>query len=72
MKSSLGIVKFVFFNLSENIILKEEQRQINLMIQKIYQSDDSLEFQLPVDYVKLNLYDYRNIVKQPMDLGTVK
>lgn len=32
----------------------------------------SWPFQQPVDAIRLNLHDYHKIIKQPMDLGTIK
>lgn len=38
----------------------------------VWKHQFSWPFQNPVDAVKLNLPDYHNIIKQPMDLGTIK
>lgn len=38
----------------------------------VWKHQFSWPFQQPVDAVKLNLPDYHNIIKQPMDLGTIK
>jgi len=36
------------------------------------ENPDSAEFRVPVDYKALKILDYPDIVKHPMDLGTVK
>lgn len=33
---------------------------------------DSMEFRQPVDFKALGLHDYLDVVKKPMDLGTVQ
>lgn len=38
----------------------------------VWKHQFSWPFQQPVDASKLNLPDYHNIIKQPMDLGTIK
>ena len=42
------------------------------IIQQIFDNNDAYEFQRPVDFLTLNLVDYPSIIKNPMDLMTVK
>ncbi|CAD8082616.1 unnamed protein product [Paramecium sonneborni] len=51
---------------------KEEQKRLNQIVQQLIDSNDSVEFRQPVDYKRLNLPDYIQIVKRPMDLGTLQ
>ncbi|CAD8092949.1 unnamed protein product [Paramecium sonneborni] len=51
---------------------KDEQKRLNQIVQQLIDSNDSVEFRQPVDYKRLNLPDYIQIVKRPMDLGTVQ
>lgn len=43
-----------------------------LLIQTLENDPQAAEFRHPVDYVRLGLLDYPSIVRQPMDLSTVK
>ena len=38
----------------------------------MFNHKDAWPFKTPVDSIKLNIPDYHNIVKNPMDLGTIK
>lgn len=42
------------------------------LLQTLEANPKSLDFRQPVDYVELKLDDYPVIVKNPMDLSTVK
>ncbi|CDW71912.1 bromodomain containing protein [Stylonychia lemnae] len=42
------------------------------MIQSLWKHQNSWIFYEPVDPVKLNIHDYFEIIKQPMDLSTIK
>ena len=42
------------------------------LLQVLESDDQSIEYRQPVDYIGLGLIDYPSIVKQPMDLSTVK
>ncbi|XP_075158831.1 uncharacterized protein LOC142232018 isoform X2 [Haematobia irritans] len=48
------------------------QYLIKTVMKAIWKHHFSWPFQQPVDAKKLNLPDYHKIIKQPMDLGTVK
>ncbi|XP_014253868.1 CREB-binding protein isoform X3 [Cimex lectularius] len=41
-------------------------------LEKLYRQDESLPFRQPVDPLALNIPDYFDIIKSPMDLSTVK
>ena len=49
-----------------------QQRQCMLLLQKLMRHKYSWVFNVPVDAEKLQLHDYHSIIKNPMDLGTVK
>ena len=40
--------------------------------EKLYQHSDAPPFQIPVDPVALQIPDYFDVVKEPMDLATIK
>uniref|UniRef100_A0A915L5B2 histone acetyltransferase n=1 Tax=Romanomermis culicivorax TaxID=13658 RepID=A0A915L5B2_ROMCU len=40
--------------------------------EKLYNTEESLPFQDPVDPIKLQIPDYYDIIKNPMDLSTIK
>jgi len=42
------------------------------LLQALETNPKSIDFRLPVDYVELKLDDYPIIIKNPMDLSTVK
>jgi len=42
------------------------------LVNKFIQMPDAEPFRVPVDYTGLGLFDYPEIVKKPMDLGTIK
>lgn len=49
-----------------------QQRQCMLLLRKLMRHKYGWVFNVPVDAEKLQLYDYHSIIKNPMDLGTVK
>jgi len=51
---------------------KEEQKRLNQIVQQLMDTHDSMEFRQPVDFKALGLHDYLDVVKKPMDLGTVQ
>ncbi|KAI0986114.1 hypothetical protein GJ496_007518 [Pomphorhynchus laevis] len=51
----------------------EEREKINSQVlHEIFISDDSIPFRQPVDPILLNIPDYFEIIKRPMDLSTIK
>ncbi|CAG9329242.1 unnamed protein product [Blepharisma stoltei] len=42
------------------------------LVRYLEEQPESLNFSVPVDYILLQLHDYPYIIKQPMDLSTVK
>lgn len=51
----------------------EFKDKINFQVlHEIFMSDDSIPFRQPVDPVLLNIPDYFEIIKHPMDLSTIK
>ena len=53
-------------------ITEEDLKKLEEILDKIINDKNAAEFNAPVDYVKLRLFDYPNIIKHPMDLGTCK
>jgi hypothetical protein len=53
-------------------ITKDEIIKIRQVIDKIEEDPQAFDFTTPVDYKLLGLDDYPMIIKNPMDLGTVK
>eukprot|EP00826_Nyctotherus_ovalis_P056944 TRINITY_DN7772_c0_g1_i1.p2 TRINITY_DN7772_c0_g1~~TRINITY_DN7772_c0_g1_i1.p2 ORF type:complete len:151 (+),score=50.43 TRINITY_DN7772_c0_g1_i1:72-524(+) len=51
---------------------REQISKALILLQTIEIDPQSREFQQPVDYVKLGLADYPDIIETPMDLSTVK
>ncbi|GAA0140097.1 DNA-binding transcription factor [Lithospermum erythrorhizon] len=47
-------------------------KQCETLLQRLMSHDVAYVFKEPVDTVKLNIPDYLTIIKQPMDLGTIK
>jgi hypothetical protein len=58
--------------ISRNGLGKDELKKANVILQKLIDSNDSVDFRQPVDWRALGLTDYPIIIKNPMDLGTVK
>ena len=42
------------------------------ILNQLWKAKDAYIFHEPVDPIKLNIPNYLNIVKNPMDLGTIK
>ena len=51
---------------------KEELKKVNIILQSLFNNNDSVEFRQPVDWKGFGLTDYPIIVKTPMDLGTIR
>mmetsp|Transcript_21071 Transcript_21071/g.27684 ORF Transcript_21071/g.27684 Transcript_21071/m.27684 type:complete len:210 (+) Transcript_21071:74-703(+) len=51
---------------------KEGLKQMEKIVGSLLSRQDSIVFRDPVDWRGLGLYDYPQIIKKPMDLGTVK
>mmetsp|Transcript_27087 Transcript_27087/g.23975 ORF Transcript_27087/g.23975 Transcript_27087/m.23975 type:complete len:81 (-) Transcript_27087:491-733(-) len=51
---------------------KEELKRLKQVMQSLFDNNESLEFRQPVDVEGLGLPDYFDIVKRPMDLGSVR
>lgn len=64
-------MKFGVPPVSSTALGKEEHKRLNQIVQQLIDSPDSVEFRNPVDYKALNLHDYTDIIKKPIDLGTV-
>ncbi|CAN8236439.1 unnamed protein product [Cochlearia groenlandica] len=47
-------------------------KQCETLLKRLMSHQSGWVFNTPVDVVKLNIHDYFNIIKHPMDLGTVK
>ena len=56
----------------KKILSKEENLKIRTLIEHIEADPKSFEFAEPVDFEALGLEDYPSIVKNPMDLSTIK
>ena len=50
---------------------KEESKKLKIIINCLYEANDSFDFREPVDWKNLGLSDYPSVVKYPMDLSTV-
>lgn len=59
------------FNQS-NFDVEELMKGCARVLQKLMKHRMGFVFNDPVDVVKMELYDYHDIIKQPMDLGTVQ
>lgn len=58
---------------------KEKGRQTNqlqylqkVVMKAVWKHHFAWPFHIPVDHIKLNLPDYHDVIKHPMDLGTIK
>ncbi|XP_027101957.1 transcription factor GTE8-like isoform X2 [Coffea arabica] len=47
-------------------------KQCEVLLKKLMSHEYAWVFNTPVDIVKLNIPDYFTVIKQPMDLGTIK
>jgi hypothetical protein len=50
---------------------KDEIKKLKIIINCLYESNDSFDFREPVDWKGMGLTDYLTIIKHPMDLTTV-
>ena len=55
-----------------NLLTKEEENRAMQMINLLELHEESFEFQQPVDYKRLGIPMYPIIIKNPMDLGTIR
>ena len=51
---------------------REETNKCLKIVEALMTDPESYEFRVPVDWKGLGLEDYPLLIKQPMDLGTVK
>ena len=56
----------------KNEITDEDMKKLKEIFDKMEKDKNASSFLEPVDYVGLQLTDYPNIIKHPMDLGTCK
>lgn len=47
-------------------------QELHAIVQSMAVRTDSFAFREPVDWKGMQLYDYPEIIKQPMDLGTLR
>jgi E1A/CREB-binding protein len=65
--------KYFFFSHRVSVFTAEDlQRNFLPVLQKLYQQEESMPFREPVDPLQLGIPDYLDIIKQPMDLSTIK
>lgn len=50
----------------------DEMEDCRTILKSIINNDDSEAFREPVDWEQYELYDYPEIIKEPMDLGTIE
>lgn len=58
--------------MAANIQKKDPYINIKKVLSELFECEDSINFREPVDYKKLGLFDYPIIIKNPMDLSTIK
>lgn len=56
---------------SSTAIEKEDIKKIKIILQSLLDHNDACDFREPVDWKGMSLVDYPQIIKNPMDLGTV-
>lgn len=60
-------------NLSYKTLMnKFNEKQMTVLLQSLFDNNDTFQFQVPVDWEKFGLFNYLEVVKKPMDLGTVR
>lgn len=57
---------------AKNPITEDDINKLKKIMENLEQDPQAFDFKTPVDYVALGIPDYPTIIKQPMDLGTVK
>jgi hypothetical protein len=50
---------------------KEELKKLRIVINCLYESNESFDFREPVDWKGMGLTDYPAVIKYPMDLSTI-
>ena len=58
--------------MSSNGLTRDEKAKIKVILEQIEADPMSIEFLEPVDYIGYGLLDYPDIIKNPMDLSTIK
>lgn len=58
--------------MTANAPKKDPYINIKKVLSELLECEDSINFREPVDYKKLGLFDYPLIIKNPMDLSTIK
>ncbi len=61
-----------FFLFSDTSIDKEQNSKLVKLLKLLKDHKDSVNFLNPVNYIELNIPDYIEVIKKPMDLGTVE
>jgi hypothetical protein len=61
-----------FVKLTPGRVTNQTQFLKNTVVKGMWKHQHGWPFHLPVDTVKLRLPDYFDIIKKPMDLGTIK
>lgn len=56
----------------EDDLVTELLQEFHAIVQSIAARTDSFAFREPVDWKGMQLHDYREIIKKPMDLGTLR
>lgn len=57
---------------NSNSLSNIEKEKFLEILKALFHDNQSTAFQEPVDYIELNLPEYPEIIKNPMDLGTIK
>lgn len=57
---------------NSNSLTNLEKEKFLEILKTLFHDNQSTAFQEPVDYIELNLPEYPEIIKNPMDLGTIK
>ena len=47
------------------------QRKCDALVKSLMKRSQGVHFSKPVDWKKMQLFDYPKLIKEPMDLGTV-
>lgn len=57
---------------SQTMMGRDEAAKVQQVLLSLNNTSDSLVFREPVNWQELGLVDYPVVIKNPMDLGTVK